>query len=373
MVVGVASGQDRFAAEAAEDAFEAFRGCDAADGAGFAAAEEFEGLLVFRMVDVLEDDWPVAAGNDFGGAVEASDAVADFVVAIRAVAFGQEDVTGAAEVAGRFAKRAAGEEEFVAEGGIAVDEHDVEAAAEPEVLEAVVEQEGIASEFAHGPASGFDSVLVDDHGDAGEVAGEHPWFIACVGGVACEVGAIADDERGHFCFAAGELLEESGAQGRFDAFVAPAEDGDAAAFLAEAPGEHFDDGSFAGAADGEVADADDGGSEVVIGFDAVAEEGEAALHEAMEDAGESMEEEAQSTCAHTAALAEDDFHAPLFETVEVFARHGVRVKSGEDAETVVVGGDRADFRGGGAMPCGEHGAGDGWGGVLEGEAADRGT
>jgi hypothetical protein len=318
VVVGVAAGDDDFAAEVAEDFFEAFGGGDAADGTGFAAIEEEEGLGVIRVVDILEDDWAVAAGDDFCGAVTGD----DVIVAVLAFAFGEEDVAGAAEIARGFAESAAWEEVVIAEGGVAVDEDDVETAAEAEVLETVVEEERVAVEFADGPAAGFDAVFVDDDGDAGEIAGEHPWFVAGVSGVAGDVRAIADDERWRFAGGAEEASGETVAEGRFDAFVAAAEDSDLAAFLLEAAGEHFDDWGFAGAADGEVADADDGGSEVVIGFDAVSEERDAALDEAFEEMGEAGEEEAERACAEAAAVAEDDFDAPLFEAVHVFARHG---------------------------------------------------
>ena len=72
---------------------------------------------------------------------------------------------------------------MVAEGVLAVDEEEVKAVAEAEVLEAVVEKEGIGLVVADGVASGFDAVGVDEDGDAWEIAGEHEGFVAGLSGI----------------------------------------------------------------------------------------------------------------------------------------------------------------------------------------------
>ena len=72
---------------------------------------------------------------------------------------------------------------MVAEGVLAVDEEEIEAVAEAEVLEAVIEEEGVGLVVADGVAGGFDAVGVDEDGNAWEVAGEHKGFVAGLSGI----------------------------------------------------------------------------------------------------------------------------------------------------------------------------------------------
>jgi len=55
---------------------------------------------------------------------------------------------------------------LVAEGVLAVDEEEIEAVAEAEVLEAVIKEEGVGLVVADGMAGGFDTVGVDEDGNA---------------------------------------------------------------------------------------------------------------------------------------------------------------------------------------------------------------
>ena len=98
-------------------------------------------------------------------------------------AFGEEDEIGSAEGIGGFAKDASGKDVLVAEWVLAVDEEEVKAVAEAEVLEAVVEKEGIGLVVADGVASGFDAVGVDEDGDAWKVACEHEGLVAGLSGI----------------------------------------------------------------------------------------------------------------------------------------------------------------------------------------------
>jgi hypothetical protein len=72
---------------------------------------------------------------------------------------------------------------LVSEGVLAVDEEEIEAVAEAEILEAVVEEEGVGLVMADGVAGGFDAVGVDEDGDAGEIACEHEGFVAGLSGI----------------------------------------------------------------------------------------------------------------------------------------------------------------------------------------------
>ena len=54
-----------------------------------------------------------------------------------------------------------------------IDQNDVEAVTKAEILESVVENEGVAVELTDGVLPAFDAVFVDDHGNVLETGGEH--------------------------------------------------------------------------------------------------------------------------------------------------------------------------------------------------------
>ena len=83
----------------------------------------------------------------------------------------------------RFAKNATGQDVLISEGVLAIDEEKIKAVAEAEVLEAVVEEEGVGLVLANGMTSGFDAIGVHEDGDTREVAGQHKGFITRLGGI----------------------------------------------------------------------------------------------------------------------------------------------------------------------------------------------
>jgi len=118
---------------------------------------------------------------------------------------------------------------LVAEWVLAVDEEEVEAVAEAEVLEAVVEKEGVGLVVADGVASRFDSVGVDEDGDAWEIACEHEGLVARLSGIE-ENGFSVGDNAGWGGSTAGEkFVREASKKGFGYGFVTATEDGDAAA------------------------------------------------------------------------------------------------------------------------------------------------
>ena len=124
----------------------------------------------------------MAAGVDGGVSVVAADLFFDLGVFV-AGAFGEKDEIGPAEGIGGFAKDAAGKDVLVAERVLSVDEEEVEAVAKAEVLKTVVEKEGIGLVVSDGVAGGFNSVGVDEDGDAWKVAGEHEGLVAGLSGI----------------------------------------------------------------------------------------------------------------------------------------------------------------------------------------------
>lgn len=136
---------------------------------------------------------------------------------IASVAFGDEDMGGAPQVRGRFAQGAARQEVLVSERCLAVNQHDVMTPVEFQVLQAVIQDQQIAAERAHGMASALHAVLVHHDGDPTEILCEHERLVAGSLGVKKQSAAFGDDSRR----CSGRRLSAS-----LDALVTATEDGD---------------------------------------------------------------------------------------------------------------------------------------------------
>ena len=262
----------------------------------------------------------MGAGENLGVAVVAADLFFKLSLVL-ALALGEKDEVGAFQGVGRFPENAAGEDVSVAEGILAVDEEEVEAVAEAEVLVAVIEKEGVGAVVADGVPGGLDAVGIDEHGDAGEVAGEHEGLVAGLGGVE-QNGFSVRDDAGRGRGAAGEkAVGQAGEEGFGDGFVTAAEDGDAAAGLLEGAGEFFNHGCLAGASNGEVADADDQGAHGVTAEDGIVIELGAGAHDAGIDGGEEKKEGLEKGGSAAGGTVENDVRGELLERFEGFKRH----------------------------------------------------
>ena len=175
---------------------------------------------------------------------------------------------------------------LVAEGVLAVDEEKVEAVAEAEVLKTVVEKEGIGLVVANGVTGRFNSVGVDEYGDAWKVACEHEGFVAGLSGIEKNRFSVGDNAGGGGSTAGEELVGQACEEGFGDTFISATEDGDASARFLEGSGEFFDDGCFPCTSDSEVADADDHNSNGVAAKDGVLVEAGANAHDACVDSPE---------------------------------------------------------------------------------------
>jgi hypothetical protein len=174
---------------------------------------------------------------------------------------------------------------LVSERVLSVDEEEVEAVAKAEVLEAVVEKEGIGLIVADGVASGFDAVGVDENGDAWEIAGEHEGFVSGLSGIEENRFSVGDNAGGGGSTAGKELVGQACEEGFGNTFVSAAEDSDASACFLEGSGEFFNDGCFPCTSDGEVADADNHHTDRVAAENGVLVKAGANAHDACVDGG----------------------------------------------------------------------------------------
>src|SRR6476620_281071 len=146
MVIGEALRQFDAGSEFAQAVLEAFRRRDSAKGTDIGVGQAAKGKL-FPAVNVLQIERLVGALNDFGGAIVAPDPRDQLVVRL-ARALGNEDVTGPAQIPRRLAQGPPREEELVSKRGLPIDQNDVEPMLEMEILQSVVEQEGVGFHLA---------------------------------------------------------------------------------------------------------------------------------------------------------------------------------------------------------------------------------
>jgi len=323
VMIGVAAGIDQLNTELTETFLEALGAGDAGDGADTEILEERERHDLVGK-DLLEMERLVGALDELGVLVVAAEFLAQFGE-VAAIALGDEDDVGAAELLGRLAQEAAREEVAVGEGGLAVDEDDVDALLEAEELEAVVEEKGVAVVFANGVEAAFDAVLVDEDEDVLEVGGEHEGLVAGEFGIEKEGAAIGNDAGRMAVLDGAKAVEETLRKRDGLAFVAAAEDGDLAAPLGQFAGEELHHRRLAGAADGEVADADDEAAEGVDGTEAAFEPPEAPFDAQAVEAGKHPEEKTEHPGSKAPASFEDDIDGELLEPVKTVGSHGRRL------------------------------------------------
>ena len=215
---------------------------------------------------------------------------------------------------------------LIAERILSIDEEKVEAITEAEVLEAIIEKEGVGPVVADGVACAFDSVGINENGHTGEITGEHEGLVSSLGGVKEDRFSVGNNPRGRGDAAWEKLIGQAGEERFGSAFVAATEDGDAATCFVERAGKFLDNGSFAGATYGEIADADDHNADGVSAEDSILVEAGTQAHDACVDGGEEKEERFKEGCAASCRTIEDDIGGKLFERFKSLDCHEGKVE-----------------------------------------------
>ncbi len=215
---------------------------------------------------------------------------------------------------------------LIAERILSIDEEEVKAIAEAEVLEAVIEKEGVGPIVADGVTGAFDSVGIDEHGDAGEIAGEHEGLVSCLGGVEEDRFSVGNNPRRGGDAAWEKLIGQAGEERFGSAFVATTEDSDAASCFVERASKFLDDGSLAGSPYGEIADADDHDADGVSAEDSILVEAGTQAHDACVNRSEEEKERFKEGCAASSRTIKDDIGGKLFERFESLNCHEGKVE-----------------------------------------------
>jgi len=214
---------------------------------------------------------------------------------------------------------------LIAERILSIDEEEVKAIAEAEVLEAVIQKEGVSSVVSDGVAGAFDSVGIDEHGDAGEIPGEHEGLVSCLRGVKEDRFSVRNNAGWGWNPAWKKLIGQAGEERFGSAFVSTTEDGDTATCFVQRAGKFFDDGSFTSATYGEITDADDHDADRVSAEDSILVEAGTQAHDACVNRSEDEKERFKEGCAASSRTIQDDIGGKLFERFESLNCHGDRV------------------------------------------------
>ena len=102
------------------------------------------------------------AFDNFGGPIVTPDALNERIVGLSGI-FGNEDVTGAAQIARCFAQRPAREQKFIAKWRLSINQHHVEAMFEMQILQTIVEQERIDAPSIDREPAALYPVFVHQH------------------------------------------------------------------------------------------------------------------------------------------------------------------------------------------------------------------
>ena len=207
-----------------------------------------------------------------------------------------------------------------------INKQEVKAIAEAEVLETIIEKKGVGPVVANGVTGAFDSVGIDEHGDAGEIAGEHEGLVSCLRGVEEDRFSVRNNAGGRGDPAWKKLIGQAGEERFGSAFVATTEDGDAATCFVERAGKFLDDGSLSSATYGEIADADDHDADGVSAEDGILVEAGTQAHDACVNRSEEEKERFKERCAASSRTIEDDIGGKLFERFESLDCHEGKVE-----------------------------------------------
>src|SRR5438132_3739346 len=105
----------------------------------------------------------VRAFDNFRSAIVTSNSLDQLLVGF-AGAFGDENITGAPQIAWRLAQGSARQQKFVSKRRLPIDQHNIEPMFEMKILQTVVEQQSVGVHFFYGEQAALDPVLVDQDG-----------------------------------------------------------------------------------------------------------------------------------------------------------------------------------------------------------------
>ena len=226
---------------------------------------------------------------------------------IAPIAFRDQDVGGPSQIFGRFAKGSAWQEKLVAKRGLPVDQYNVKTSMESQILQTVVEDQEVASELIGGMACTGNAILVDNHGHAPEILGQHEGFIPGCFGIEQQGTPLRNDtHRGHV--APYSLTP--------DTLVASAKDGDLATARAKIPGQLFDNRGLSRSSHSEITNADHRAADLMPPENMVSVKTKPRGNDEHVEEGDPMKNRPQNSRPLSGTPFQDDVDGKLFETVE---------------------------------------------------------
>ena len=115
--------------------------------------------------------------DDLRRAIVTPNAFDQFLIGF-AGALGDENVTGPAQIPRRFAQCSARQKKFISERRLPIDQHNIEPMLQMEILQTVIEQQGIGFPFFDREEAALYPILVDEHDHIFQVMREHVRFVS---------------------------------------------------------------------------------------------------------------------------------------------------------------------------------------------------
>ena len=170
------------------------------------------------------------------------------------VGLGEEDIVRPLDVLDGLPQKPPGQDVVIGEGVRGVHKEDIDMGTQFQVLEPVVQDQGIRAEFVDGVKPGLHPVLVHHHRHVFQIGGQHEGLVSGVFGVEKQILPVGNHPGRDLVSPGGKFSGDLVEEGTVLAPVSPAEDGHFPPLPAERSGKNFHHGSFPRAAAGDVAD-----------------------------------------------------------------------------------------------------------------------
>jgi hypothetical protein len=242
-------------------------------------------------------------------AIVAADARDQLIVRLARI-LRDENVTRAPQVPRRLAQRSAREKEFVPEWRLSIDQHDVEPMFKVEILQTIIEQEGVDPPVINRVTPAFDAVLVDEDDHVFQIMREHERFVPGGERIEQQRFSIGNNPR-RINRSAKQAINPTSLRRFRLTLVTAAEDSDPAAADLQRASKFFDHRSFSGTADREVTNADDETTECALTENAFPIQIKPELDDAFVEKGKRVKHSAQDRGAKSATATEDNVDAEL--------------------------------------------------------------
>ena len=269
VMIGIMTLQDQRSAEILKKTFKTCRIRNRGNRCKFFVLKRFQRMAVSAFEHLFQILGLVTAFDDFRTVIVLPDEILQMTQTRRSVGFRQENIIRPLDMLDRLAHQPARQNVMIIERRSGIHQDDIDVRLQTQILESVIEDQHIGPELLDRIKSGFDAVLIDQHGDILEIGSQHIWFIARGNGVMQKIFPIGDNAGRNFHFSGEETLPQFSEEGALvAASVTAAQNSHAASFLRKSPRKDFDDRGLSCSPAGQIPDLHDEASDRTVPDDA---------------------------------------------------------------------------------------------------------